>query len=103
MEHPDLRVPRRVLVESYKRYVETDRQWIVAEYEAKSWFPAGSPPAIVYLGDIGSKVRRLHDARERALERLMFARAELERARRLRKIRRREDHGRVQILLLSER
>lgn len=101
MEHPDFRVPRWVLIESYRRYIDADRQWDVAKRAAQSWFPAEGPPAVVRLGDPESKVRRLYNARERARARLMLARAELKRVRSVALKQRHGNFGKVQIFLLS--
>ncbi|MCW3782434.1 hypothetical protein [Defluviimonas salinarum] len=99
--HPDLRVQRRVLVASYTRYMVADREWTVATQEARSWFPAGKRPTSPLLGDPGSRVRRLYEARERALQRLLLAREKLERARlRLAERRRRDAEG-TRIYLLT--
>ena len=100
MEHPDLRVARRLLAEAYMRYINADRNWVVVERAARSWLDAATPRAVVLLGAPGSKIRRIHDYREKALERFLVARASYESARRLIR-KRRGDPERVRILLLS--
>ncbi len=80
--HPDLTVQRRVLARSYRLYLDADRSWSLAVRESKSWFPLSHRPPTAFLGDPGSRLRRLHDARERALQRLLVARSKLEQARR---------------------
>lgn len=80
--HPDLGVQRRVLIRSYRLYLDADRNWTIAVREAKSWFPAGQGPRGPMIGDRHSRIRRLYEARERALHRLLLAREKLENARR---------------------
>lgn len=80
--HPDLGVQRRVLIRSYRLYLDADRNWTIAVREAKNWFPAGQRPRGAVIGDRHSRIRRLYEARERALHRLLLAREKLENARR---------------------
>ena len=80
--HPDLAVQRRVLMKSYRLYLEADRTWTLAVQGARSWFPEGRRPAGMLLGNPRSRVRQLYEARDRALQRLLIARAELERSQR---------------------
>lgn len=99
--HPDLSVQREVLIRSYRLYLDADRDWNIAVREAKTWFPARRRATAIMFGDPGSRVRRLYEARERALQRLLIAREKLENARqRLARIRQ-QDQVRTRILLLS--
>lgn len=85
---PALHLRRRVLARSWLAYVEADRAWTVAASAARAWFPAGQRPDARPIGDPGSRVRHLHEARERALLRFLAARAAFERARMRRRPRR---------------
>jgi len=96
---PELEAPRRLLLVAYRRYVEADRDWTVAARAARAWFPALDAPPRGVIGQPGSRLRRLYDRRERALQRLLAAREKLERARR--RVRRREPHARLALRLIS--
>jgi hypothetical protein len=76
----DLR--RRVLVKYYRRYAAADRAWVLETRSAVSWLPETPPEKLALIGNPGSRVRRLYERREEALERLHAARAKLESARR---------------------
>ena len=78
---PALQLRRRVLARTWLGYVEADLAWARASRAARAWFPAGQRPDARPIGDPGSRVRRLHEARERALLRFLAARAAFERAR----------------------
>lgn len=71
---------RRALLIFYRRYLAADRAWRLAQAEAVSWFPAQFRPAVPPIGDPGSKLRRLHDRRDRALARLKVAHLKLGKA-----------------------
>ncbi|MDW4498473.1 hypothetical protein R5H30_10815 [Sulfitobacter sp. D35] len=79
--HTDLEKRRRVLVTTYRRYLDADRAWSVAQSEVKAWFPEMTMAHRVTIGDPGSKVRRLYDARSRAMLQFQTARTKLEAAR----------------------
>jgi hypothetical protein len=79
---PDLDLRRRVLVKFYRRYVAADRAWVLETRSAAAWLPEAPPGKLALIGNPGSRVRRLYDRREEALERLLAARAKLETARR---------------------
>ncbi|MCV2869913.1 hypothetical protein OEW28_14875 [Defluviimonas sp. WL0002] len=98
--HRDLSVQRRALSKSYRLYLDADRRWTVAVQETKSWFSGTTRPPTAFLGDPGSRVRRLYDARDRALQRLLVARGKLEEARR--RLRdRKSSSGRTLYLIMS--
>jgi hypothetical protein len=101
MMHPDLRVRRRLLVLSYRRYLDADRAWALAEREARAWLPAKTPPPVALVGNPGSRVRRLYETRERALARLLLAREKLEQGRLRLDDRRARGIGGVQVFLLT--
>ncbi|MDT8325919.1 MAG: hypothetical protein RQ750_00840 [Roseovarius sp.] len=80
--HKDLLTRRRVLLVTYRRYLDADRAWTVALREVKTWFPAASRPGVSTIGNPGSPMRRLFEQRERALLQFETARLKLEAARR---------------------
>lgn len=96
----DLSVQRWVLIVSYRRYLDADRAWTQVQREARSWFPARKPSKVTILGDPGSRVRRIYEAREEALARLLLVRAKLERARK-RLDRQQQREGGMRVLLLT--
>lgn len=75
--HPDLATRRRLLVVTYRGYIDADRAWVAAASEARSWFPLAERPVAMVIGDPGSRLRSLYDMREKALMRLQAARAKL--------------------------
>lgn len=77
----DTEAQRRALLIFYNRYLAADRAWRLAQAEAMSWFPAQFRPAVPPIGDVGSRLRQLHDRRDRALARLETAHRKLARAR----------------------
>lgn len=85
---------RRVIARALTAYVEADIAWRRAARRARLYFPCSERPQNPPIGDAGSPMRRLHEARERALLRLMAIRAE---TRGLRKPRRRQ----VRLLIRS--
>ena len=68
---------RRALLIFYARYLVADRAWRLAQAEAMSWFPVQFRPAVPPIGDAGSRLRELHDRRDRALARLKAAHQKL--------------------------
>jgi hypothetical protein len=78
----DLDLRRRVLMKLYRRYLTADRDWVEETRLAVAWLPEAPPGKLALIGNPGSRVRRLYDRRETALERLHVARAKLEMARR---------------------
>ena len=78
----DLNFRRRVLVVMYRRYLDADRAWRVAQSEARSWFPLDARPAGSLMGNPGSPLRRLYERRDRALSQFMVVCGEIEQARR---------------------
>lgn len=73
----ELKVRRRMLVQIQRRYAEADRDWARAIAEASRWFPATPPHPLAPIGNPGSHVREVYDARDRALAQLGAARAKL--------------------------
>jgi len=79
---PELEIRRRAFLVVYRRYIAADREWRQAQREAISWFPVASPRSVAPIGDPGSRVRRLHDRRGRAVDQLAVAMLMLHEARR---------------------
>ncbi|KRS16363.1 hypothetical protein [Roseovarius indicus] len=80
--HTELKTRRRVLLVTYRRYLEAERALTVARQEMKAWFPAASRPLDTAIGQPGSRIRGIYDRRERAMLQLATAKAKLEQARR---------------------
>jgi hypothetical protein len=68
---PDLNFRRRVLVVLYRKYLDADLAWVLAQREVLSWFPLGARPAGSLMGNRGSHLRRLCERRDRALSQFM--------------------------------
>ena len=77
----DLVTRRRVLLVTYRRYLQADRAWNTSMREAKTWFPPNSQPGPSPIGNPGSAVRRCYERRESALLQMQAARLKLEAAR----------------------
>mgnify|MGYP005832114663 FL=1 len=97
----DLRAQRWVLISSYRRYLEADRAWTLAQRDAQSWFPASQRSKVATVGDPGSRVRRSYETREEALQRLLLVRAKLERARQRLEKQQRQREVEMRVLLLT--
>jgi hypothetical protein len=79
----DLDLRRRVLVKLYRRYVAADQGLACSKpASAVAWLPEVPPEKLALIGNPGSRVRRLYERRDEAMERLHAARAKLEVARR---------------------
>ncbi len=79
--HADLLTRRRVLMLTYRRYLEANRAWNIAFAEVKGWFPLTSRPGPRPIGNPGSPLRRLYERREQALLQMKVARRKLDSAR----------------------
>lgn len=77
-----LRSRRRALQIVYRRYLRADSEWIEACAALKLWFPETRDPKTALIGNPGSRIRRLHDRRERAILQLNTAVQKLNVARR---------------------
>lgn len=73
----DLEARRRVLKMAYQRYLAADRALDTARSYAVSWFPDAPARSNLLIGDPGSRIRRIHERRDRALARLTLARQAL--------------------------
>ncbi len=68
---PDLNFHRRVLVVLFRKYLDADRAWRLAQTEALSWFPLDTRSAGSLMGNPGSHLRRLYERHDRALSQFM--------------------------------
>jgi hypothetical protein len=96
MSSPDLASRRRALLIVYKRYLQAERAWYLAQAEALSWFPRPPGRTVTQIGNPGSRLRRLHDRRDRAMEQLALAQQRFDDAKR-------RATRRIQILALPAR
>ena len=90
---PNTEANRRALVVFYRQFLAADRAWRVAQIEAMSWFPKGKPSSVMQIGDPGSRIRRLYDRRDQALNKLNVAQIRVKESR-VRKVQR------LQVLVL---
>ncbi|WP_108258156.1 hypothetical protein [Mangrovicoccus ximenensis] len=79
---PELATRRRVLVVTYERYIEADREWTEALGEVQRWFPAGERPNAEAMGEPGSRMRQIYESRMHALLQFEAAREKFHTARR---------------------
>ncbi len=79
---PELATRRRVLVITYERYIEADREWTEAICEVQRWFPADGRPYVEAMGEPGSRMRHIYETRMRALRQFEAAREKFHTARR---------------------
>ena len=68
---------RRILIVAYRRYLTADRALQAARVTAAGWFPEAPARGTDLIGNPGSRLRHLYDARERALVRLTLVREAL--------------------------
>ncbi len=78
--HPDLKVPRRVVLQRFHTYLEADAEWRRAQEDAATWLPGLPRRGVVVIGAPRSRLRRLYEEREHAIEAMAVARLKLERA-----------------------
>ncbi|MEQ9259466.1 MAG: hypothetical protein RIG84_10220 [Roseovarius sp.] len=69
----ELERSRRLLVVTYRRYVEAELCWVRARQAAQSWFPQTNRPYRWTIGTPHSPMRQVYENRQRAL--LQFAAA----------------------------
>ncbi|MFC2967590.1 hypothetical protein [Acidimangrovimonas pyrenivorans] len=96
---PELATRRRLLRLTFQRYIEADREWREALLEMKSWFPKFAAPHGGAIGNPGSRVRRVYDARARALLQFEAAQAKFETAKR--RLAERERHNATCVLAIA--
>ncbi len=78
--HPDLKVPRRVVLQRFHTYLQADAEWRRAQEDAAEWFPEAPRRGVLLIGAPRSRLRRLYEQREHAIEAMVVARLKLERA-----------------------
>lgn len=78
--HRDLEQSRRLLAMTYRRYIEAELGWIRARRAARAWFPEGSRPYRWTMGSPRSRLRQIHERRQRAILQLGVARQKFRRA-----------------------
>ncbi len=86
--HAYTEIHRRMVLNAYHRFLAADRSLQKAQSAALSWIPEPAAQKTMIMGDPGSRVRQLHDRRDRALARLTLFRQALsedQRGRRIRK------------------
>lgn len=71
---------RRLVLLAYHRFLTADRSLQKAQSDALTWMPERASQKTMLLGDPGSRVRRLHERRDRALARLGLLRQALDKA-----------------------
>ena len=79
--HPDLKTRRRMLVHASIRYARSDRALARALDDARQFVPDVTVHSVLRIGQPGSRIRQLYDARHAAMERLQVARLKFEIAR----------------------
>ena len=65
---------RRLLLKTYSAWIEADVAFRAAQSNVAGFFPGRETHLSVQIGNRGSKVRQLYNARQRALEKLQLAR-----------------------------
>ena len=71
--HADLIVRRRAVMTVYERFMEADRAWNEASAQMKAWLPDHDRPQHRLIGNPGSRMRRLYERRQRAVDQLEVA------------------------------
>lgn len=77
----ELAAYQRLLVFAYRRYLEADHALASRLSDMRTFFPPDSMPYRGTIGAPGSRIRRLYEDRDRALQRLHAARAKFNAAR----------------------
>lgn len=98
--HPDLRKQRAVLIKASARFERAEADWRAAVTTASKLVPNAHAHSYWSIGSPDSRIRRLYNRRDRALQLFTVAVVKLETARqRLRE--RQADRGPRTILLLT--
>lgn len=79
--HPDLKKRRSFLILARTRYEVADAEWRAALREASVLVPGVRRRNCWSIGNPGSQIRRLYEARDRTLQQLTVAKVKLETAR----------------------
>ena len=75
--NPALETRRRVIFKAFDTYVIADRDFRAAATDAARFFPGEPTHGVWHVGDPGSRIRRLYETRDHALQRLLVARMKL--------------------------
>lgn len=65
---------RRLLLKTYSAWIEADEAFRAAQRNVRGLLPGRQSHLAVQIGNRGSRVRALYNARQRALEKLQLAR-----------------------------
>ncbi|MGR3635007.1 MAG: hypothetical protein ACU0BK_03680 [Shimia sp.] len=79
--HPDLKTCRRLFVQASQSYTAADFAWRKALSHARALVPGAVSRKVSTIGAPGSRMRRLYEARDKALHRLQVAHLKLDVAR----------------------
>ena len=75
--HGYVGIHRRTVLQAYHRFLAADRSLQEARSAALVWNTERPPQKTMLMGNTGSRVRRLYERRDRALERLTLLRQAL--------------------------
>ena len=76
--HADLKSRRRVLVNASQSYVFADDAWHHGLREAATFIPDAVGRNTWTIGNPGSRIRKLYEARDHALQRLVVAQLKIQ-------------------------
>ncbi|PSL18927.1 hypothetical protein [Shimia abyssi] len=79
--HPALRTRHRFVVHATLAFTKADNALRLAQRETRALMPDITSAKVRLIGHPGSRMRRLYDDRNRALERMQVAYLKLDRAR----------------------
>ncbi len=96
--HGYVGIHRRTVLQAYHRFLAADRSLQKAQSAALVWIAEPSSQKAMLMGDTGSQVRRLHERRDRALERLTLLRQALDQEKK-----RKRQESRQSVLFLEMR
>ncbi|KHA53128.1 hypothetical protein [Sulfitobacter geojensis] len=78
--HTDLKSRRRLLVNASQSYVVADGAWQQGLREAGAFIPDAINHNVWKIGNPGSRIRKLYEARDHALQRLVVAQLKIQSA-----------------------
>lgn len=76
--HADLKSRRRLLINASQSYVFADDAWHQGLREATAFITDAVGPNTWKIGNPGSRIRMLYEARDQALQRLVVARLKIQ-------------------------
>ncbi|TCL07973.1 hypothetical protein BXY66_0004 [Shimia isoporae] len=79
--HPDLKTRHRLFVQASQSYAVADRAWRIGLRNARSLVPIAVSSKVSTLGAPGSRIRKLYEDREKALQRFQVAHVKFDIAR----------------------